>query len=309
MINYKPTDVDKELAYRSHSGTSMVPEQRAEQAVRSYLGHMAAVATEFEQWATDDNRDEMTADLERYRAGYVQRLHAYWQSHSRVISTMITGPAKFPTHTNRKRCDSADKRRDEWLDWDKKTLEKLRRKYDPVQVARAPIRSDDSDALAKLRVKLERAQAMQAAMKAANKVYRSKKLTDEEKIEQLTAMDGISAESARQLLEPDYMGKVGFPAYALTNNGSNIRRIQKRIEQLEAEAQRRESTPDEYEISGVLVIENAATNRLQIHFKDKPPRGIRDRLKANGFHWSPSQVAWQRLLNDAARQAAQAILA
>ena len=287
----------------------MVPEQRAEQEMKSYLDHMAMVDELFSQWVTDDNRAQMTADLERYRVGYVQRLHAYWSSHSRVVSTMITGPANFPTAANRKRCDSADKRCSEWLDWDKKTLEKLRRKYDPARIARAPIRSDDSEAVQKLRVKLERAQTMQAAMKAANKICRSKKLTDAQKVEQLAAMEGITAESAPQLLEPDWAGKVGFPSYALTNNSANIRRIQERIEQLEAEAEHRESTPDEYEIGGVVVVEDAATNRLQIHFDGKPPREMRDRLKANGFHWSPHNVAWQRLLNDAARQAAREILA
>jgi len=309
MIDFKPTDVDKELAYRSHSGTSMVPEQRAEQAVESYLDHMATVAAEFEQWATDANRDEMAADLEQYRVGYVQRLHAYWQSHSRVMSTMITGPANFPTRSNLKRRDSADKRCSEWLDWDKKVLARLRRKYDPVQIARAPIGSGDPEAVQKLRVKLERAQEMQAAMKAANKVCRSKKLTDEEKVAQLAAMDGITAESACQLLEPDYMHKIGFPSYALTNGSTRIRQIEKRIEQLQAEAQHRESAPDEYEIGGVRVVENADIDRLQICFESKAAAlPYKARLNAHGFHWSPRNVAWQRLLNDAARQAAREIL-
>jgi hypothetical protein len=221
---------------------------------------------------------------------------------------MITGPANFPTRSNLKRCDSANRRCDEWLEWDSKTLARLRRKYDPVQIARALIRSDDSGAVQKLREKLAKAEAMQAAMKAANKVCRSSKLSDEEKIEQLTAIDGISPESARQLLKPDYMDKAGFPSYALTNNGAKIRSIKKRIQQLEAEAQYRENAPDEYEINGVRVVENANQNRLQICFEDKPSREVRNRLKARGFHWSPRNVAWQRLLNDAARQAAREIL-
>jgi len=309
MINYTPADVDKGLACRSHSGTSMVPEQRAEQEVKSYLDHMAMVDELFSQWMTDANRDEMAADLECYRTGYVQRLHAYWYSHSRVMSTAITGPANFPTRANLKRCDSADKRRDEWLAWDKKMLARLRRKYDPVQIARAPIGSGDPEAVQKLREKLANAQAMQETMRAANKICRSKKLTDEEKVAQLAAMDGITPESARQLLEPDYMGKIGFPAYALTNGSARMRQIEKRIEQLQAEAQHRESTPDEYEINGVLVVENANLNRLQICFEDKPPQEMCDQLSAHGFHWSPRNEAWQRLLNESARQAAREILA
>ena len=307
MINFHATDVDQSLAQRAHSGTSMVPEQRARQAVQSYLNHMAAIATEFEQWVTDNNRAQMIADLEHYRAGYVQRLHAYWSSHSRVLSTMITGPAKFPTRTNAKRCDSADRRRDEWLTWDEKTLERLRREYDPARIARAPIRSDDSEAVQKLQAKMERLQTMQDVIKAANRVCRSKKLSDEQKIEQLAAMDGISLEGAQKLLEPVY-GKIGFPSYALTNNNANIRHIKTRIERLQAEAKHRESAPAEYEINGVRVVENADLGRLQICFEDKPSREMRDSLKAHGFHWSPRNVAWQRLLNEPARHAARAIL-
>jgi len=308
MINFSPTDVDKELAYRAHSGTSMVPEKRAEQAVQSYLAHMQAVADEFSVWATDDNREAMVTDLEQYRAGYVQRLHAYWGSHSRVMSAMITGPANFPTRTNLKRSDSADRRCNELLTWDEKTLARLRRKYDPRQIARAPISSGDSEAVVKLRTKLERARAFQELMKAANKICRSKKLGNEEKVEKLAALDSITAEVAQQLLQPDFAGRIGFPSYEITNNGAEIRRIEQRIEQLQAESERRDSTPDEYEISGVRVVENADLNRLQILFGDKPPREVRDRLKARGFHWSPRNMAWQRLLNEAARQAAKEVL-
>ena len=306
MIQMSPTDVDRDLAYRSHCGTSQVPEERADQAVTSYVTHMREVADEFAQWVTDTNRAEMIADLEQYRTQYVQRLHAFWQAHSRVVSTLVTGPANFPTERNRKRSDTADRRRDEWLAWSKRALERLRRKYDPARIARAPIRIGEGDAIERLQEKLARLQVLQELMKASNKVCRSK-ATDEEKVNQLADL-GITKDVAHQLLTPDFAGRIGFAPYELTNNNANIRRIRQRIEAAEVEEARRESTPSEYYIGDVLVEEDVLENRLRIHFDGKPSAQTRTSLKICGFRWSPRNVAWQRQLTEAARRAARELL-
>lgn len=65
-------------------------------------------------------------------------------------------------------------------------------------------------------------------MKAGNKIVKSKKLTIEQKIEQLKAA-GHSA----LILQPDFCGRVGYADYELTNNNANIRRMKQRLEQLE----------------------------------------------------------------------------
>ena len=59
-----------------------------------------------------------------------------------------------------------------------------------------------------------------------------------------------------------------------------------------------------YEFEGGKVEANKQLNRLQIFFDDKPSADIRAELKANGFHWSPKEGAWQRQLNDNAIHAA-----
>ena len=92
-LNYTVSDVSRDLATRAHSGTSFVPERRADQAVQSYLTQMRAIDAEFSVYITDDNRDALTADLEDYRQRYVQKLTAYWGAHSRVVSAFIAGPS------------------------------------------------------------------------------------------------------------------------------------------------------------------------------------------------------------------------
>lgn len=308
MIEYKPADISYQTAYNAHRNTSHVPERRAEQMQREYMQHIEAIIAEFEQWRTDANAAEMSADLEAYRAGYVEKFTAYLQARSKIVSQMIVGPAGWSAsqvRANERRNDTADKRLTEMLEWSKKRLTKLRGKYDPK--TRVPIRSNDADAVENLRRKLEAAQQAQALMKKANAVCRSKRLDDAEKVDELVEL-GLPRESAIALLQPDFAGRIGFASYQLSNNSANVRRIKQRIEALEREAQTRESTPDEYEIGGVCVVENADAGRLQLFFDGKPSAEIRTALKLRGFRWSPRSRCWQRLLNDAARQAAQEVL-
>lgn len=311
LLVFDKSDVDWELARRAHMGTSWSPEKRADSYITGYLNDMQAAVDRFAEFITDDNRTAVTADLEAYRQGYLSRMNAFLSAHSRVVSTMITGPAKFPVERNRKRSDTADKRRDDWLAWCKNFRERMDKTYNPRRLANAPISADDDDAIGKLKAKIAQAEKSQGLMKQANKIVRSTKLTDDEKREQLTGL-GFSDKLIHEFMTPDFMGKYGVPAFALTNNNANIRRMKARVEELERE-QARQSTDDyEVEVRGmtVTVSENTAETRLQLFFDDKPPADVRAVLSANGFHFSRRQGnAWQRLLNDNARAAARRVLA
>lgn len=46
---------------------------------------------------------------------------------------------------------------------------------------------------------------------------------------------------------------------------------------------------------------------MQLIFDEKPSAEQREVLKQNGFHWSPTEQAWQRLLNNNAIYAASRI--
>ena len=128
--------------------------------------------------------------------------------------------------------------------------------------------------------------------------------------DQLRAIPGgekISNQHAADLLKPDFAGRQGFADFQLTNNSANIRRIEKRVAILEANAQRETK---EVEFQGVCkLVENAEANRIQLIFAGKPEEAVRKTLKANGFRWAPSEGAWQRHLNNAGRWAAKQVLA
>lgn len=111
---------------------------------------------------------------------------------------------------------------------------------------------------------------------------------------------GYSDEQIQELRTPDFMGRVGFPAYALQNNNANIHRVEERVKSLKAV---KEKGTKETEFELFKVVENVEAMRLQIIFDEKPEADVRAVLKKNGFKWAPSQGAWQRMLNPAGKYA------
>ncbi len=96
-----------------------------------------------------------------------------------------------------------------------------------------------------------------------------------------------------------------FPAWELSNNSANIRRIRERIETIEREKNR---TAETITGDGWQLIEKPEIMRIQFIFDDKPDSDTRATLKRNGFRWAPSEGAWQRTLNNAGRYAAKDVM-
>ncbi|MEY4940632.1 MAG: hypothetical protein RIQ93_2367 [Verrucomicrobiota bacterium] len=166
------------------------------------------------------------------------------------------------------------------------------------------IRSEDTDAVTQLQTKIAAAEKLQATMKAANLIVRNRRLTDDEKVAQIVATCGLRDTSARELLKPDFGGRLGFPDYQLTNNGANIRRMQQRLKGLANESGRASAT---LAFPGGRVEDNAEACRVRIYHDAKPPADTIAKLRTYGFHWTPSLGCWQRLRNDSARYAATQI--
>ena len=101
------------------------------------------------------------------------------------------------------------------------------------------------------------------------------------------------------ILTPDVFGIVGFASYALTNNLAKIKQAKERIDSITKLVEKGdEEVPFEF---GTIEINNDDA-RIRLHFDCKPDEAMRDKLKKNGFRWSPSNSAWQRqLTNNAIR--------
>lgn len=167
------------------------------------------------------------------------------------------------------------------------------------------ISSDDPEALSKLREELVAMNALQDMMKSANHLIRKHAAAGVEAQVAALLEIGIGEDRARNMLRPDFAGRIGFPDYRLKNNGANIRRVQKRIETLTAVSQVPEG---ELARSRAGVVLRVGDNRVQIVFDGKPPEHVRARLKSSGFRWAPSNGAWQRHLNNAGAHAGREVI-
>lgn len=175
------------------------------------------------------------------------------------------------------------------------------------------ISSDDPEAVWKLRKKLGELEARHAKRKAINAAWRRAGKPDPDDTEAWTKLApefGLSSTGVHHLRvqmasRRNFDSGAPFPAYALTNTTAEMRRIRKRIDELLAEAGTAMRDVDH----GVCrLIENTEMNRVQLVFDGKPSEAVRSLLKQHGFRWARSEGAWQRLLNDSGRGAANWIV-
>lgn len=170
-------------------------------------------------------------------------------------------------------------------------------------VGHGGIMSDDARAVEKLEMKLEALEREQAHMKVVNAWWRKHKTLDG--CPELTEAqrEEVKADMARGWRAGDNP----YPAWALSNNNANIRRIRERIESLKKEQERAEK-PTEETHDGFILRENAELCRIQFIFDGKPDEQTRTILKSYGFRWAPSAGAWQRMLNENGRSAARKVM-
>lgn len=230
--------------------------------------------------------------LETYCRKLAENMNVSYFIEARCPSILISGGGNFPVRKKEKQNAARDRNLEEW-NYIQGLLDKIR------SVGTGGISSDDPQAVEKLEAKLAALEKHQEMMKAANAAIRMK---DPAKGDAKLAELGYTPEDIAKLREPDFCGRIGYPAYLLQNNNANIRRIRGRIEELK---KRTENTPEGWEFDGGRVVVNTTENRLQIIFDGKPDADIRTELKGEGFRWAPSQGAWQRQLTDNAMRAAR----
>jgi len=179
-----------------------------------------------------------------------------------------------------------------------KQAENLDRRADVAERNNA-ISSDDPNAVERLREKLAKLQADRDTMKRVNKAYSKggfRAAFPNAKPEQI-------AKLAEKLAACPWDRKP-YPSFALTNTGAEIRRVEKRIAELERRAARPEQESEEY---GDLRIEET-DNRVCVIFPGKPADGVRAGLRGAGFKWAPTMGAWVRMASEAAWYHARGIV-
>ena len=138
------------------------------------------------------------------------------------------------------------------------------------------IYSDDEDAPDRLRDRIAALKAKRDKMKASNNAYRKGPAA-------WAAHLNVSAEREAELraaVESGYSWcQQPHPSYELTNLGGNIRRLEKRLDEVAAMAARTERAA----AAGVLV---EGGDYVTVTFPEKPAGDVLQALRAAGFRWA-----------------------
>lgn len=252
----------------------------------------------------DDLKERGEAMADRYARRLAEWYNKQFRIEMMCPSVMISGGSNFPVKKKEKQ-NAAQDRHYQLYDEIQAIPDKIRGLVRGANI----IKAGDADALEQLQRKLEKAEALQAEMKAVNAYYRKHKT--------LKGYKDYTDEKAAKLDEAikGSLYGVPFPPYELTNNNAKIKNTKARIAQLERLKEAAQSTPERPESPEgtntplpFKVAENAEIMRLQLFFDDKPDAETRAVLKKNGFRWSPSNSAWQRQLTDNAKYALKRII-
>jgi hypothetical protein len=159
------------------------------------------------------------------------------------------------------------------------------------------ISSDDPEAITKLKVEIEGLEKSRDLMKKINSYFRKNKT-----FEGLDVSPKIIEAATKNMA--CWKDSVPFPGYEFSNISGNIRAKKLRIEQLE---KLKSVAGSEEQIGDITLKVDVEDNRVKLIFPGKPSEEVRDKLKSNGFRWSPYNGCWQRMINDWAIQLARDI--
>jgi uncharacterized protein (DUF934 family) len=273
MKNHKKYD----LCYRAHLGTSFTPEVRAESYCKMYDTDLAKVI-------------ELGGSVIKF-----ERLFDNWlNAKSNCISSMIAGGSNFPVA----RANKANERERNHGEAYFKFFESLENKKSREERGEVIIKASDDDAVEKLQAKIDALELVQSQMKAFNKISLSKKLSNQEKLDQVKALN-ITSEVLR------YTENGGFPSYKLTNNNAKIKNAKARLESIKLNKSL--DVADKI-YDGFRIVHNTDIQRIQFVFDDKPNADIISLLKSKSFRWSPREKAWQRQMTANTKSAVEKII-
>lgn len=219
--------------------------------------------------------------VDRLLASFSRRLAENLNAESRIgtmcPSVLISGGSNFPVRKKQRQNEASERNMKEYQE----IMGLISR---ICSVGTGGISSDEPQAIEKLKLKLEKLEKHQELMKAANAAIRMKdRGKGDAKLKEL----GYAPDEITELRAPDFCGRVGYPAYELSNNLANIKRIRERIASLE---KLKEAPPEGWTFDGGQVVVNTEENRVQLTylFLTKNPRRYCDLANAGKLPAEPN---------------------
>lgn len=274
-----------EKAVRAHEGTSFSPERRAESSIRQYESECLADLNELPE-----------SEREEYIRRFKEKVGELFILHSRILSPMVTGSARFPVSRNEKANKAYEKAHSAFFSWRRYYLANLKKRE---QLAKSPEELVNEEWL-QLKKEIRKSAAVCAEIDNGNRCYHRSLFTGSisGKLERLAAngKTGIVMKALEYIKELQEDAEFGLKKPLFTTR-HKIWKLQEVCVQSLQKAEERENK-DEYEISvkDAKVVLNFAEDRLQIFHDSKPAFEVIAELKHNAFKWSRMNGCWQRQL-------------
>lgn len=283
-------------ANNAYRGTSFDPEKRGATALAQYENelttdlHMIAPAGE--------------DTCKEYESKYKRFLGAYFSAQSRVMSTMITGPANFPTARMEKYRNWERSAWEKFTEWREAALKAITKKIENQK----PQEIKDAESWEITRKTILSSAKTIIEIDTGVNTYTSRQLI----VNSITGLikriaENGRPETVRKCLElvKEINAKNKKPIvtdrHAIWGMAETAQKI---ADENAARAQQENKT---FDFPGGQVVLNFEANRVQIIYDSKPDYETIQRLKKNGCKWAPSNKAWQLFLHNVAITKARAL--
>lgn len=263
--------------------TSYDPGKRGKQTIESH-----------EEQLVDDLLTIPENEQEKYISKYIELFSKWLSAHSRCASSAITGGSGF----NVRRAEKANNAEhnsyqnfDLWRTNAKKSIEKRIEQNKPETQKK-------SEAWQRLEKDiLHSAAAIHGINTGIERGY--SKALFVSSIYQKTETFAKKGDFETVQLAIDCIRKFNETMSIVITERHKFFKLVERAEiKKEAIEERTEKENQELQIIGGKVVYNYSMDRLQLVFDEKPVYNIISGLKHSGFHWSPSEGAWQRQLTN-----------
>lgn len=258
----------REAAIRAFYWVSFNPDKRAERTIVDYSAQLEQDLEELPEYAREE-----------YKQKYTRFFLTWLNASSRCASAAVAGPANFPTARNEKRMRSEQNHYDTFQQWRERAKKAINRQAAPPVTLLSEL-----DRYTK---QLEELKQLHALSIEGNKRIRQARKSGEDITQYLKEVHKVEPHMI------DWALKFGF---GTTNTLASIKRVEQRIKQFEAKADKSEQSggQERKDFEGGFITIDYEADRIRIHHDTKPSAEIIFKLKSAGFKWSPFNQAWQR---------------
>jgi len=270
------------LAHNANSFRDFI-DGKATEEYRHYVNEAREIAAKKKESLPVEMHEKIDYLLGRYEKKLAEWKNEYYRIEAMCPSVMISGSSNFPVRKKEKQNSRRESHQREY-----EKIEYILQQLKNMSIDNA-VRSDDENAVAKIREKIAKLKEHDELAKKLAAWYRKHKT--------FTGCPDLKPENVEKF--NSQAKEYGFrPFY----NSPEIRRLEGRIKELE---RIKGSKQKGWDFNGGSVKFNKTEQRIEINFDSKPSTQIIQMLKQNAFKWAPSKSVWQRLLTSNAIRATE----